>query len=52
METEGGAVMPVIGPKRLWLWPIRVENGKNVRYTASAVIVQLVYSANRQKREA
>jgi hypothetical protein len=51
MEMEGGAVMAVVGPKRLWLWPLWIENGEDVGDPSSAVIVKLIYSANRQKRE-
>jgi hypothetical protein len=49
MKMQRSAVVRIVSPKRLWLWRAGIENGQDVRHTASTVIIKLVKSANSQK---
>ena len=42
MEVQRGPVVRVVGPERLGLGPVRVEDGEDVRDAAGAVVLRFL----------
>lgn len=51
MEVQGRAVVGIVGPERLRLGPVRIEDGQDVRDRAGAVVVELLEAADREERD-